>query len=122
MSSVSVQGLNLSASCPSGVAVDLDTEFFGTIEYSLVNSGDSDAIVSILAELLDSDGNSTTDSNSALLVSAGNSLAFQHALHLSESYDRPGKITVTVRLTITGALSFSDSTFCTFNVNEAAAS
>jgi hypothetical protein len=37
---------------PSGVVLDLDTEFEGTIEYSLVNSSDSDAIVAVPAEML----------------------------------------------------------------------
>jgi len=41
MSSVSVQGLSLSAACPSGVVVGMNTEFGGTITYSLVNSGDT---------------------------------------------------------------------------------
>jgi hypothetical protein len=99
----------------------MNTEFGGTITYSLVNSGDTDAIVDILAEMVDTAGHSTTDSSSSFLVSAGSSSDFEHVLQLSASYDRPDNITVTVRLTITGALSFSDSTFCTFTVNQAAA-
>jgi hypothetical protein len=118
MGSASVEGLNLSASCPSGVVVGSNARFQGSIDYSLVNTGDAEALVNSLAELIDSQGLSTTDSQTFIVVSAGSSLRIEHAMALVASYDQPGQITVTVRLTITGALSLSDSTFCTFIVNE----
>lgn len=118
MGSLSVEGLNLAAACPGGVVVGSNARFQGSIDYSLVNTSDAEVLVNSLAELVDSQGLSTTDSQTFIVVSAGSSLRIEHVMALVGNYDQPGLITVTLRLTITGALSLSDSTFCTFIVNE----
>jgi hypothetical protein len=118
MGSVSVEGLNLSAGCPGNVVVGAITTSRGTVDYSLVNTTDSEALVSSLVELIDSQGNSTTDSQTFIQVGAGGSQRIEHVLNLVASYDQPGDVVVTTKLSITGAVSLSDSTFCTFIVNE----
>jgi len=118
MGSASVQGLNLSAGCPSGVVVVSMAALRGTAGYTLVNSGDSDAIVHALAEMADDRGASTSDDQGNLLISAGSSQQINHVLSLSSRYDDVGLVTVTVKVTVRGDASLSDSTFCTFIVNQ----
>lgn len=117
MGSLSVQGLSLSAGCPSGVVVGVLTGFEGTADYTLVNSGDSDAIVDAVAELVDDRGNSERDIQQNLAIGPNGFQKISHVIPLNARYDDPGLVTVTIRLTISGAVSLSDSTFCTFIVN-----
>ena len=118
MGSVSLEGLNLSAGCPSGVVVGAITTSRGTVDYSLVNTTDSEALISSSVELIDSQGHSITESQTFIQIGAGGSQRIEHVLRLVASYDQPGNVTVTMKLTVTGAVSLSDSTFCTFIVNE----
>ncbi len=114
---VFVEGLGISASCPSDVAVESNTTFGGSITYTLVNTGTSEAFVDILAEMVDTAGHRTTDLRNSVRVGAGETSRVDHDLQLAASYDQVGIVTVTVRLSVTGEVTFSDSTFCTFVVS-----
>jgi hypothetical protein len=114
---VSIERFGISASCPSGVVTNVPTRFEGTINYNLVNHGENDSVVDILHELVDSAGARRADSETNVLVAAGANSRIEHTLYLTATYDQAGTVTVTVRLSVSGGATFSDSTFCNFVVN-----
>jgi hypothetical protein len=118
MTSLSIQGLGLSASCPGRTNVNTDVTFEGTIGYNLVNEGDADLVVNIVAGMHDSAGHNTADSRTFETIRAGQSARFDHLLRLAASYDQVGMVTVTAQLSVEGDLTFSDSTFCEFPVEQ----
>lgn len=116
MNAVTVEGVGISASCPGTVAPNTNTSFEGTVNYRLVNSGADDALVDVLVELLDSAGHQRELRETFVRVSAGESSDFEQTVSLSASYQQPDRIAVTVRLSVTGAVTFSDFTECGFVV------
>lgn len=118
MSAVSVTGVGISASCPGTIAVNTPASSVGTVNYTLVNSGAEDAVVNILAQLIDSAGNHIDDSRMFLSVAAGESSDFNHALQLNASYAQSGRVTVTMRIEVSGDATLLDSTNCDFVVAE----
>jgi hypothetical protein len=73
MSAVSVEGVGIAASCPGRVPTNTNTASQGSVIYTLVNGGTEDALVDVLAEIADSEGNNSHDLRSFLPVAAGES-------------------------------------------------
>ena len=71
MTSLSIQGLGLSASWPGRTNVNTDVTFEGTIGYNLVNEGDADLMVNIVAGMRDSAGHNTADGRTFESIGAG---------------------------------------------------
>jgi hypothetical protein len=109
-------GISLSAACPGTTPVDVSARIEGRANYRIVNTGSEDGLVNVVAELVDSAGNRTSDERLNLLAAAGQSFAVEHVLSLFVSYPAPGRIQVTMRVTVTGATSDSQSTDCGFLV------
>ena len=92
---VTLEGISISAACPGDVATSQNVRIEGRADYDLVNDGGGEALVDILAELVDSDGNSTADSQTNHVIAAGGRESVHHALSLATSYERPGRGGVT---------------------------
>ena len=108
--------LSISAGCGSDVPVNTNTRFQGTVDYRLVNQGDEDGVVSIVATLIDSVGNNTQFSSSAQVIPAKGDFSDSQTLFLNASYVTPAQINVTMRIEFSGALSDSKFAECNFNV------
>ena len=108
--------LSIDAGCGSDVPVNTNTRFQGSVDYHLVNQGDEDGAISILATLSDSAGNNTQFSQTFQVIPAKGDFTDSHLLFLNASYDTPGPIHVTMRIQFSGA--FNDTKFaeCDFNV------
>jgi hypothetical protein len=115
---VTLQGISISAACPGTVAVDQNVQIQGRADYDLVNDGGDQALVDILAELVDSAGNGTTDSQTNRTIAAGGRESVHHVLSLSASYEQSGRVGVTMRVTVSGALGGSQAAECGFVVGE----
>ncbi len=98
--------------------MNTNVTFEGTIGYNLVNEGDADLVVNVVAEMRDSAGHDTADARTFETIRAGQSARFDHVLQLAASYDQVGMVTVTVQLSVEGDLTFLDSTFCEFPVEQ----
>jgi hypothetical protein len=118
MIDISEASLGIDAGCSSDVPVNVNTRFQGTVNYRLVNAGDEDGLVDILATLSDSVGNSTHFSSTFQAIPASGDFSDSHLLFLDASYVSPGEITVTMRVEFSGA--FTDSKFaeCSFFVTQ----
>jgi hypothetical protein len=108
--------LNIDAGCPGDVPVNTNTRFQGSVDYHLVNAGDEDGAISILATLSDSAGNNTQFSSSVQPIPAKGDFTDSHVLFLNASYSTPGPIGVTMRIQFSGALSDTKFAECSFNV------
>lgn len=108
--------LNIDAGCPSDIPVNTNTQFQGSVDYHLVNSGDEDGTVDILATLTDSAGNNTQFSSTSQVIPAKGDFSDSHLLYLAASYSTPGQITVTMQIQFSGALTDTKSAECNFNV------
>ncbi len=108
--------LNISATCGNDVAVNTNTSFQGKVDYHLINSGDEDGYVSILITLSDSAGNNTSFSSNLQVISAKGDFRDSQQLFLNASYTAAGQITVTMQIQLTGALTLTQSSQCSFNV------
>ena len=115
---VTLEGISISAACPGDVATSQNVRIEGRADYDLVNDGDDEALVDILAELVDSDGNSTADSQTNHVIAAAGRETVRHALSLATSYERPGRVGVTMRVTVSGARGGTQIAECGFVVGE----
>lgn len=109
--------LNINAGCGSDVAVNTNTRFQGTVDYHLVNAGDEDGNVSILATLTDSTGKNTQFSGSQVIPAKGD-FNDSHLLFLDAGYDTPGQINVTMQIEFSGDLTDTKFAECCFNVTD----
>jgi hypothetical protein len=108
--------LSIDAGCPSDVPVNTNTRFQGSVDYHLVNPGDEDGAVSILATLSDSAGNNAQFSSSLQVIPAKGDFSDSHVLFLNASYSTPGQINVTMQIQFSGALTDTKFAECSFNV------
>ena len=115
MGAVSVEGVGLAASCPGTIAIGELTRLEGQASYTLVNRTSDDGLVNVVLELADSAGHHMQESQVNMKVAAGES-SFNETPFLNASYDAPGLINVTIRLTVTGDGKLTDFTDCNFNV------
>ena len=108
--------LGIDAGCPGDIPVNTNTRFQGSVDYRLVNNGDEDGAISILATLSDSAGNSTQFSSSLQVIPAKGDFTDSHFLFLDASYQAPGPVHVTMQIQFAGALNDTKFAECDFNV------
>jgi len=72
--------LNIDAGCSSDIPVNTITRFQGSVDYHLVNNGDEDGAISIVATLRDSAGNNTQFSSSLQVIPAKGDFTDSHLL------------------------------------------
>lgn len=110
--------LNIGAGCGSDVAVNTNTRFQGTVDYHLINAGDEDGAIGIVATLSDSVGHSTQFSCNLQVIQAKSDFSDSHLLFLDASYDTAGQINVSMKIEFTGALTDTKFAECNFNVTD----
>lgn len=113
---VSLEGIGISAACPGNVATGVNVVAQGLANYDLVNRGADDALVNILAELVDTAGNRKSD-NFTKVIPAGERVSVAHNLGIPAVYDEPGRVDVTMSVEVSGAQSGSHAAECFFIVN-----
>jgi hypothetical protein len=94
---VSLERISISAACPDDVVPDQDVVIEGRADYDLINRGADDAFVDCLVELVDSAGSNETDSQTTIVIPAGELKSFSHVLRLLTLYEQPGRIGVSMR-------------------------
>lgn len=117
MLKVSVEGVGISASCPSGVQVGVMTRIQGDVSYQLINGEDEDEFVNTLLELVDTDGHAETQTETSRRLRAGETIQENQTMFLNTSYAQAGRIGVTMRLSVSGATTASYFAECSLVVN-----
>jgi hypothetical protein len=107
---------NAAAQCPVGATVNQNTTFASTHSYSIVNDSDQDILVSVQAEVRDSDGNNASDGRFNELVPAHSSASGNLSLFLTAAYASPGVVSVTASTNVFGGASATGVGFCSFAV------
>ena len=117
---VQITTLNLNPVCPSGVvAPNAATTVQGMANYRLVNTGNTDAVVSIRITLSDSAGHSAQFFTNAEVIPAQSDVSDSHSLFFNAGYPTPGPISVTMQIVFSGDLVDTRSATCQFTVGAA---
>ncbi len=109
---------NATANCPFGATVNQNTTFGSTHSYSISNDSDQDILVSVQAEVHDSDGNSTSDGRFNEHVPARSSASGNLSLFLAAAYSSPGVVSVTASTNVFGGAFASGVGSCSFVVTQ----
>ena len=105
-----------SAQCPGTTGTNTNVTLRSSHQYSIINDGDNDVTITIVARLSDSRGNQNSETRNNVVVPAKGSESNSLQVFLTAAYSPSGTIHVTASTIITGGASASSQGNCSFQV------